>query len=345
MNSAAAQRAASVTTSWKTIAAATAIVLSLIVCMSVSICYAIRPDACASITVFPVWAWLVPGILMPAIVWRWVARRWVIGCVVCWLIYLVALGDEPRSLVRSMSPAPDFQAYSAKGASMVRVVTANCSGDARAVEEAADLSPDILLVQESPAEQALLTLAASRFGRGNGAAHGGDVAVLARGSVQVHYASRAAFGAFMHCTVQLDDGRIIDVICLRLSPPAVRFDLWSPDCWRSQAAHRRRQRTELAAALAQLSEIRPDRPVIIAGDFNAPAGDAIFALLGPRLKDAFRDAGRGWGNTITSEYPFHRIDQIWTSVHLTPVDCRARPTIHTDHRMVVAELRLDPLRP
>lgn len=346
MDSAVSEPAASVRRSWTTIAAAIAITLSLILCVCVSICYALRPDTCAAITVFPVWAWLAPGLLLPAILWRRAPRRWMIGGVgCCWLIYLAVLGDEPRGLVRSIFPAPDIQAYSANGSSMIRVVTVNCSGEARAVEEAAALSPDILLVQESPAEPAFLTLAESRFGRLDGAAHGGDVAVLAQGSVQVRYASRTAFGAFIHCTVQLDDGRIVDVIGLRLSPPTVRVDLWSPACWRGQMEHRERQRNELAAALKRLNQIPPDRPVIVAGDFNAPAGDAIFALLGPRLKDAFREAGRGWGNTITNDYPFHRIDQIWTSVHLTPVDCRARPTTHSDHRMVVAELRLNPQRP
>jgi vancomycin resistance protein VanJ len=249
--------------------------------------------------------------------------------------------DEPHGLIRSILPASDVQADSAREASMIRVVTANCSSDVRAVEEAAALSPDILLVQESPAEQSLLILAASHFDRRDGVAHGGDVAVLAKGSVQVRYASRSAFGAFIHCTVHLNGGRTVDVIGLRLSPPTVRLDLWSPDCWRAQAAHRQRQRNELAAALELVTDIPPDRPIIVAGDFNAPAGDAIFSLLGPQLKDSFREAGRGWGNTITSKYPFHRIDQIWTSDHLTPIDGRARPMIHSDHRLVVAELSLN----
>ena len=345
MNSAVIEPAASVRRSWKAIAAAVAITMSLIVCACLSICYAHRPDSCAAVTVFPVWAWLVPGLLLPGIVLRWAPRRWVIGVVGCWMAYFAVFGDEPRGLIRSILPAPEVQARSASGSSMIRVITVNCSSEARAVEESAAMSPDILLVQESPAEPVLLAFSERHFGRRDGGAHGGDVGVLAQGTVQVRYASRTAFGAFLHCSVQLDAGSTVDVVCLRLSPPTVRIDLWSPECWRAQTAHRQLQRKELAAALERLNEIPPDRPVIVAGDFNAPAGDAIFGLLGPGLTDSFREAGRGWGNTITSEFPFHRIDQIWVSDQLTAVDCRARPMTHSDHRLVVAELRLDPQPP
>ena len=53
--------------------------------------------------------------------------------------------------------------------------------------------------------------------------------------------------------------------------------------------------------------------MILGGDFNAPQGDAAFRPLAPRLRDAFRDGGQGWGNTITNDTPFLRIDQVWVS--------------------------------
>ncbi|MGC8784761.1 MAG: hypothetical protein ACP5RN_10320 [Armatimonadota bacterium] len=54
----------------------------------------------------------------------------------------------------------------------------------------------------------------------------------------------------------------------------------------------------------------------------------------------FGGAGAGWDNTITNEYPFHRIDQIWLSPNLRPLRVRAYRTQHSDHRIVMCEVRL-----
>ena len=76
------------------------------------------------------------------------------------------------------------------------------------------------------------------------------------------------------------------------------------------------------------------------GDFNAPAGDAIFELLYPNLRDAFGEAGVGWGNTITNDYPFLRIDQVWVSHHFQVQRVISRKTAFSDHRMVICDLQL-----
>jgi len=76
------------------------------------------------------------------------------------------------------------------------------------------------------------------------------------------------------------------------------------------------------------------------GDFNAPPDDAVFRLLRPRFADAYRRAGVGWGNTIVNDYPVLRIDQIWVSDQFSPRLVYARATEHSDHRMVICDLRL-----
>lgn len=84
------------------------------------------------------------------------------------------------------------------------------------------------------------------------------------------------------------------------------------------------------------------RPVIVGGDFNAPPDDAALFPLRKRLFDTFRKSGRGWGNTGTNAYPLFRVDQIWASQHFRPESVRAQKTIHSDHRMVICDLVLEP---
>ncbi len=89
-----------------------------------------------------------------------------------------------------------------------------------------------------------------------------------------------------------------------------------------------------------LNGAAPDGPLLVGGDFNAPAGDAIYRLLRPRLRDAFAVAGRGWGNTALNDIPVSRIDQVWASDAFRPTAVTARRTAYSDHRMVVADLQL-----
>jgi vancomycin resistance protein VanJ len=140
--------------------------------------------------------------------------------------------------------------------------------------------------------------------------------------------------------VRLNSGLEFEVISLRLAPALVRLDLWSPDCWREQSANRQARRRQLQRIVDPLADVPATSQLIVGGDFNAPAGDAVFRLLRPRLEDAFEQAGRGWGNTITSDAPFHRIDQVWTSPELRATDVRAERSEYSDHRMVVCDLIL-----
>ena len=80
-------------------------------------------------------------------------------------------------------------------------------------------------------------------------------------------------------------------------------------------------------------------PVIIGGDFNTPGQDSLLDPLRGPLTDCFAAAGRGWPNTITADYPMSRIDGIWVSDEMRPLNARVVYTPHSDHRMVVADVR------
>lgn len=125
---------------------------------------------------------------------------------------------------------------------------------------------------------------------------------------------------------------------LRLVPPVVQFDLWSPGCWQAYAENRRVRREQLREVAEYLATIPSAVPIILGGDFNAPGGDAIFRLLRPRLHDAFAEGGTGWGNTALNDLPVSRIDQLWVSQLFRAHALHAQRTQNSDHRMVVSYL-------
>jgi len=74
-----------------------------------------------------------------------------------------------------------------------------------------------------------------------------------------------------------------------------------------------------------IQEISFDGPVILGGDFNAPADSGVFSRLKPHFRDSFSAAGIGLGNTIIESLPLLRIDQIWISNHFKAVSVRSGP--------------------
>jgi endonuclease/exonuclease/phosphatase (EEP) superfamily protein YafD len=143
---------------------------------------------------------------------------------------------------------------------------------------------------------------------------------------------------FVQARVSLSSRLEVEVISLRLAPGIVRGDLWSLDCWREQTANRQARREQLRAVARQVGALPRGTSVILGGDFNAPAGDAVFRLLRPTLRDSFREAGTGWGDTIVNDMPVHRIDQVWISSAFRAAGVVARKTRHSDHRLVVCDL-------
>jgi endonuclease/exonuclease/phosphatase (EEP) superfamily protein YafD len=318
--------------------------LSSALCAVAALCYWRQPDTAAAITVFPVWIWLAPGLMLAAIGFR---RRWPWPSLVvaaAWLAYVGLLADEPRSLLRGGPwPSPEWSAARARGMG-IRVISLNCAaGDPRAAAEVAQFHPDIVLLQESPSETDMRGLASRLFGRNATVLAGWDASILSRWPAEPEGMPHTRLPAkkhahFVEARVRLPGGREIAVISLRLNPPQVRLDLWSADCRRSQTRDRRVRRDEMREVRSEIDVIPERIPLITGGDCNAPQGDAIFRLLGPRLRDSFAIAGRGWGNTVLNDFPFARIDQVWVSEQFRVASVVARRTQFSDHRMVICDL-------
>ena len=100
------------------------------------------------------------------------------------------------------------------------------------------------------------------------------------------------------------------------------------------------QARTLAGAVAKRG-----RPLIVAGDLNAPeTSPVIRTLLDQGLRDAFSSAGLGYGYTHGHStklmIPFLRIDHILVSPEIGVADAFAGGRDGSEHRPVIADLLL-----
>jgi endonuclease/exonuclease/phosphatase (EEP) superfamily protein YafD len=80
-------------------------------------------------------------------------------------------------------------------------------------------------------------------------------------------------------------------------------------------------------------------PTIMAGDFNSTPQQSIHIRIRKSLRDAFRESGFGLGSTYRYGLPI-RIDYIYLSPELTPIATEVGPWGPSDHRPVIARVRL-----
>jgi endonuclease/exonuclease/phosphatase (EEP) superfamily protein YafD len=110
-------------------------------------------------------------------------------------------------------------------------------------------------------------------------------------------------------------------------------------------AHPLYDRRSALTAIAALAEHSADRPLLILGDFNTPVDSLHFADLRRHHVNAFEHAGAGCIATWPSLAPVLSLDQIWGNPHLQVQTCRHVLTTASDHRPVVATVRLVPATP
>jgi hypothetical protein len=313
--------------------------VSTLLCFTVAVAFWFQPDSWAALLVLPRWLWLAPALAF-ALLGGWTGRRKVLTIAVAalWLLYAALFVEEASDLTRWQRwPSSEWQNAHEQGAA-IRVVSLNCSGDEKAFAEVAAYRPDVVLLQESPGRLDVLRMADEVAGPGADAVCGGDVSIIVRGKLTPVPAPKLGNVAFTHVRAQLASGLRADVICVRLHPYDIRVDLWSPSCWRAQSANRQLQRWQIEQLLERIQSIPDTVPLIVGGDFNLPANDRMLQAFAPRLRDTFRERGRGLGNTLDNDISFLRIDQIWRSDQFRAATVVTRRTVYTDHRMVVCDL-------
>jgi len=305
------------------------LLLSMLLCAGLFSCYWARPDRATAVTIIPPLIWAVPGLGM-AMVGLGRAR---LLTVLLWMIFLLTFA-EPFSLVRGLrGPETGFDVARRQGKA-VRVITINAAGAGEALEQVVPYGPDIVVLQEPPDPEHVEEVAKRLFGLEAAAVYGTDCDILYRGRPPADRRRQTTARA----RVKLGSGEEIAVLGTHLASTRPSFHLWLRDRWHRLAQDRRMRREEMREVVGVMDAVPAGTPIILGGDFNAPAGDAVFSLLRPRLRDAFAEAGRGWGNTWSSTLPLVRIDQVWVSSEWRAVNVVARWAGPSDHRMVVCDL-------
>jgi len=300
---------------------------SLLMLAVVVVSHWVQPDELAWLTIWPRWLWLLPGgvVLLPGLVGRW-RPAW--AALLLWLATLFVVADETAGLLRMGSdPAHDL-----------RIATLNCAGgQVEPIEALAAWQPDLVLLQEAPSARDCWTQVGKLYGP-TGKAHWAlETAILSRYRLTPQTENALVWS---HLSVETPRGPLA-VISLRLAPVPLCFNLLSSACRQGLNANRQLHRAQIAEVVDELRRVPETASVVVAGDFNAPAGDGIFGQFPPTFRDAWRQAGRGWGNTCVSDFPTSRIDQVWSRPPLRPVKVQTVTVPGSDHRAVIADLVWD----
>jgi predicted extracellular nuclease len=150
---------------------------------------------------------------------------------------------------------------------------------------------------------------------------------------------------YVRCSVESPTGTF-DLITVHFESPrsglvATRHEgIQGRDSWERNHEIRLAQSRALAGAIGI-----PVGPLVVAGDLNAPDSSAVLGhLRAVGLVDAFARAGRGWGytygHTQRPAFSFLRIDHVMASEEFDVVDAFVGGADASDHRPVVADLRL-----
>ena len=292
-------------------------------------------------------AYLAPALIALALSfllgWRWRIAAAISVVLVATVIMglVLARGDSGSEPVRMMTyNVKSYQASFRDG------------GYEAITREVARHDPDILVMQdaidlarariEAPARVAAL------FGGRQVYAHGqyivaSKLPLRECRPEELPFVHRLA--GYVRCIVTAH-GRDIDLVTAHLISPrdglnaARRERIDGIDDWQLNFAEREVQARKLAADVAPRQ-----RPLILAGDLNAPeASPVIRHLLATGLRDAFSSAGWGYGFThghaLKPRFSFLRIDHILVSPEIGVADSVAGGPEASEHRPVIADLLL-----
>ncbi len=288
-----------------------------------------QPLPTTAVTVWP--AWVGCGLLLPLFLVN-KAKRGLLFTL--WLIPSLALTEDTIPVIRAAFPP-------ATADKTFRIVSLNCAGGMLgAALEVKPLRPDIILFQESPSEKELQNVARIVFrGEPSAIVRGPDAVILAKGELDPVKFDRIR-GNFTAARWLGPEGERLNLVSLRLAPPVMRIDLYSPDAWRSFTDSRTNRTEEVDEIAADLKSAN-FTPDVIGGDWNTPPDSYSQSVLTAGLTDAYRSTGRWLGATCVNPYPnIVRIDQIWGSPKVKFLNTWVVKTEFSDHRIVVSDFTL-----
>jgi endonuclease/exonuclease/phosphatase (EEP) superfamily protein YafD len=154
-----------------------------------------------------------------------------------------------------------------------------------------------------------------------------------------------ADASYLHCVVRVA-GLELTVVTVHFASPreglnAARHEgLDGIDDWRRNYGSRLAQAHALADDMR-----RAPRPLIVAGDLNAPVSSPVLrSLLDTGLRDAHSSVGRGfgysYGHDLRPGFSFLRIDHILVSADVGLAGTHVGGRTASEHRPVIADLLL-----
>lgn len=304
-----------------------------------------QPDTFTAFTVLPFWLWGSLGLLLSLTSYFLFRSPLALFTSTIWFASILVLSDEAPALVRLGQTSPE------KGAPQpylnrkpLRIVSCNWSSyNGPLFSAIAPWEPDIVFIQEMPHPYLLKQLANSLYGDTGDYRYDEDhlCGVVLRGRIKKALLEPQYRSQYL--TALLPNGNLVELVNLHLQPASTNLTLWHPSCWKEHRNNRIQRRNEIGFALAFLREYTPfpNRPTLIAGDFNAPASDGATNVLQEDFTDTFRAVGTGWGNTYHRRVPVLRLDRIYASHHFLPLRSRAVAIPQSEHRIIVSDLLLE----
>lgn len=297
-------------------------------------------DRLAVFSVPPIWFWSGLGFLAAGLSAGILRTRWSMVPLSLWIVFTLFFADEAKvlrnlgkPLLQPGPPAPH------EGKAVFRVATMNCAvfEYGSPAHDIARWYPDIVLLQDAHPHQ-VQEIAHRLYGtQANFATYGGTNGIVSRWPVARQ--TNHPVLRNQQVTLQLPDQSHIEIVNLHLHTAATDLRIWNRSTWTYHRIHRAQRMHEINGMLSVLAQSTdfPMSPVLLGGDFNAPATDAVHRLFSKNFKDSFLQVGRGWGNTYHRRFPILRIDALYHTFHFTAIRARTIESTHSDHRMVLVD--------
>lgn len=262
-----------------------------------------------------------------------------------WLVLLLPAALRARSVPALLSLGlltaltvewPRWPAHRAEKRAL-RLVVWNVASETGLAERVVDLEPDVVMVQES---MPLRSLPAGYTWH-----QAFDPAVLSR--LPVEPLPSRPIGPWtppqlLLVTLATRERLLLANVRLVLPTPVVQLASFPGESGARPHQVRVEQFPRLRRLLEETAQKHGVRGIVLAGDFNTPGDARSLDALKPLLRDAWPEAGRGWGATAPAFLPLARIDQCWVSDVLVPLKLEVLARPGSDHRLLVVDLAVAP---
>jgi len=293
-------------------------------------------------TIWPSFFWVLP--MLPLLAFgtqrrfrRLAAAQWI------FLFAFLCFTVEWRSMFRFRS-SDDRRAD-------LRIVTWNIdsasAGKRALLDELSSLNPDICFFQETP-DGAASFQANDLSGSWSGYhwIDAGDCGILSRYPItQIPFERVGPWEKPLAVKLELPNGNSLICINVRLMLPSLILNAFSAENRSRLKADHQSRTAQFPALVSEIVRLRHDHPsasIILAGDFNTPATAHSQSVLKKFLRDAWKEAGCGWGATMTNSFPVSRIDQCWVWREIEVRSARVVDPDLSDHRYLTIDLFIEP---